>query len=191
MDTCKIKNCSKSVRSYGMCQTHYYRWYVHGDPEIVMITPAATPMRERLTPDKWDVSPGPLESPCWIWNRLVVQPSGYGTLKFHQKSIKAHRAMYSEFVGPIPEGLLVLHKCDVRLCVNPEHLFVGTNDDNMKDMAEKKRGRGARGATDEEMRRAKAMIRGGMSQAEVSKITGISPSTLSLAMSGKLYRDIE
>lgn len=99
--------------------------------------------------------------------------------------------MYSEFVGPIPEGLLVLHKCDVRLCVNPEHLFVGTNDDNMKDMADKKRGRGSRGATDEEMRRAKAMIRGGMSQAEVSKITGISPSTLSLAMSGKLYRDIE
>jgi len=121
---------------------------------------------------------------------MVVRPSGYGTLKFHQKSIKAHRAVYAEFVGPIPEGLLVLHKCDVRKCVNPDHLFVGTNDDNMKDMAAKKRGRGARGATDEEMRQAKAMIRGGMTQADVSRATGIAKSTLSLAMSGILYRDI-
>lgn len=191
MENCNVEECPKPVRSYGMCQTHYYRWYIHGDPTVTLITPASTPLRDRLTEDKWDVTPGPLDTPCWVWNRMIVKPSGYGTLKYRQKAIKAHRAVYSEFVGEIPEGHFVLHRCDVRTCVNPDHLFTGTNDDNMRDMAEKKRGRGARGATDEQMRQAKAMIRGGMTQAEVSRITGIPRSTLSLAMSGKLYRNVE
>lgn len=190
METCKLEDCGKPVKSLGYCQTHYYRQYIHGDPRTVLITPASTPLKDRLTPDKWDVTPGPLETPCWVWNRQVINPSGYGALKFHQKAIKAHRAVYSEFVGPIPDGLFVLHKCDVRLCVNPEHLFLGTNDDNMKDMVAKGRARSNRKWPDEDIRKAKAMIRGGMTQSEVSKDTGIARSLLSLVMSGKLYKNV-
>lgn len=77
---------------------------------------------------------------CWLWmqhtNRL-----GYGRLKQRNRSREAHRVSYEAFVGPIPEGMDVLHRCDVRCCVNPDHLFLGTHLDNMRDMAIKWRGR--------------------------------------------------
>jgi len=86
-------------------------------------------------------------SGCWLWSG-AVSPSGYGW--FHMpnsggrgKSWRAHRASYSAFKGKIPEGLHVCHKCDVRSCVNPEHLWLGSHKDNMKDRNRK--GRSARG----------------------------------------------
>ena len=73
---------------------------------------------------------------CWLWNGHK-DADGYG-LAFHAKRL-AHRVSYEEFVSPIPKGLNVLHRCDVRCCVNPEHLFLGTQQDNMKDMYSKGR----------------------------------------------------
>lgn len=79
---------------------------------------------------------------CWLWTGRLNH-KGYGTVTFRGKSWQAHRAMYADRVSEIPAGLLVLHRCDVRACVNPEHLFTGTNQDNMSDMVAK--GRQARG----------------------------------------------
>jgi len=62
-------------------------------------------------------------------------------MRFGGKDYNAARWGYEHFVGPIPKGIHVLHKCDVGLCVNPAHLFLGTHQDNMADM--KKKGRGA------------------------------------------------
>jgi hypothetical protein len=70
----------------------------------------------------------------------VGQKFDYGTFFINGKVDKAHRAAYTMFLGPIPEGLCVLHKCDTPACVNPEHLFVGTKEDNAKDMISKNRG---------------------------------------------------
>jgi hypothetical protein len=64
---------------------------------------------------------------------------GYGAIAVHGRMLKAHRVSWELAYGPIPAGLYVLHRCDVRDCVNPEHLFLGTHEDNQKDMRAKGR----------------------------------------------------
>jgi len=74
---------------------------------------------------------------CWIWN-ATKKDKGYGVFKFG-KHLLVHRLMYSIFRGVIPDGMLVCHKCDTPSCVNPDHLFLGTNIDNIRDAARKGR----------------------------------------------------
>jgi len=75
---------------------------------------------------------------CWVWQGSCVT-GGYGNLTFKCESLYAHRASWEVHNGPIPVGMSVLHKCDNRRCINPEHLFLGTQDDNIKDMYKKGR----------------------------------------------------
>lgn len=84
-----------------------------------------------------------VNTPCWIW---IAQKSrfGYGKLSDSKgKKLFPHRVSWEIHNGPIPAGKFVLHKCDVRLCVRPDHLFLGTKGENMADMREK--GRAAKG----------------------------------------------
>jgi hypothetical protein len=67
---------------------------------------------------------------------------GYGVINFNNKSLLAHRVAIELFLGLNPERMLVCHKCDNRSCVNPEHLFLGSQEDNMKDMKSKGRRKG-------------------------------------------------
>lgn len=75
---------------------------------------------------------------CWIYhgNKCL---KGYGLFRFKASNIRAHRLSYSIHNGDIPDGLYVLHSCDVRDCVNPDHLSVGTQSDNMRQAAERGR----------------------------------------------------
>lgn len=84
------------------------------------------------------------ESGCWIWMRSV-NSDGYGQVWVGAKSWGAHRLSYALFNGPIPAGASILHRCDVRCCVNPAHLFVGSQQENIADMIEKRRHRVPRG----------------------------------------------
>lgn len=80
------------------------------------------------------------ESGCWIWLHQTNQ-AGYGVLSYRDRIVRAHRLCWEQFQGPISDGAHVLHKCDTRPCINPDHLFLGSNDDNVRDMISKKRNR--------------------------------------------------
>lgn len=81
---------------------------------------------------------------CWLWTGRQ-DGVGYGLLHVDGRRTGAHRLAYRLTRGPIPDGLFVCHHCDVRLCVNPDHLFIGTAGDNMRDCLRK--GRHRRGET--------------------------------------------
>ena|SRR5208282_4874728 len=78
------------------------------------------------------------ECGCWIWLGSV-KTGGYGYVMRDGKRISMHRLSWARFRGPIPDGLFVLHKCDVTSCINPDHLFIGTATDNNHDMCRKGR----------------------------------------------------
>lgn len=77
-------------------------------------------------------------SGCWLWIGSCDK-DGYGRFWFNGKLRKSHRVSYQKFVGPIPEGKDICHKCDVPSCVNPDHLWVGDARANALDMMQKGR----------------------------------------------------
>lgn len=96
--------------------------------------------------DKVQKSENPKE--CWKWTGGIrplksIAPLGYGHFAFRLngkvQNFSAHRLMYELTSGPIPPGLNVLHKCDNLICVNPDHLFLGTQKDNIQDCVKKGR----------------------------------------------------
>jgi hypothetical protein len=107
--------------------------------------------------------------------------------------VDAHRISYRLFRGEIPKGAYVLHKCDVRSCVNPDHLFVGTHQDNMQHAVDHRRWpMGERHwnskLTEEQARFAKTSP---LSQKAVAKQLGIDPTTVWAIRHGKTWSDLE
>lgn len=86
--------------------------------------------------------PGPEVRPglgsCHVWTGYK-NPYGYGEIWHNGRVQRAHRLSYEEYIGPIPDDLHVLHKCDNRACIRVGHLFLGTNKDNMADRDAKDR----------------------------------------------------
>lgn len=78
------------------------------------------------------------ENNCWIWTGSVHR-DGYAKHDIKGKTVQVHRFLYETFYGPIKKGLLYCHKCDVKLCINPAHAFIGTHQDNATDMVQKGR----------------------------------------------------
>lgn len=110
-----------------------------------MKTAAAMPvvddssMRRALQDKLWfGCLPEP-NSGCWLWlGRLNAK--GYGTIFANGGHVLAHRLSFQVFKGSVPTKKCVLHMCDVRCCVNPEHLYLGTQFENMNDMESRGRG---------------------------------------------------
>jgi len=92
------------------------------------------PIEDRIK-NKFKVDPN---NNCWIWQGFKDK-DGYGSIIINQKMNKPHRVMWEIHNGPIPEGINVLHKCDNPPCVNPDHLFLGSQKDNIQDCIKKDR----------------------------------------------------
>lgn len=78
------------------------------------------------------------DSGCRIWTGATSR-HGYGSLTWKMKRLTAHRAAYECAVGPIPTGMVICHRCDTPACINPAHLFLGTQRENLRDMVAKGR----------------------------------------------------
>lgn len=140
---------------------------------------------------------------CWIWNGtrgpLSKRQLGYGIFKSSNKTCQAHRYSYELFLGDIPEGMIVMHKCDNPLCVNPDHLKLGTQRDNIMDCVHK--GRNSRGSrapnaklTEEQVREIKkrykpyCRIDGG---AALEKEYGVSNQVIIDIINGKRWKHVK
>jgi len=112
------------------------RLFPNGECKIIF-----TPEESKRFFSKVDFSS---EQGCWLWKACTHKTKGYGHFRFRGKPRSAHKLSYEVHKGRVPRGLLVCHECDVRACVNPAHLWLGTNEDNVEDMVRK--GRAADGS---------------------------------------------
>lgn len=116
---------------------------------------------------------------CWIWN-AATRTTGYGAFRFNGKTMTASRVSYLLYKGEIQDGMHVLHSCDNRLCVNPDHLFLGTNKDNVEDRKIKNRRVGRLKIVDSEKQsEIKSLLESrNHSYRNISKITNVSRDTV-------------
>lgn len=103
---------------------------------------------------------------CWLWNGVIFN-HGYGQFYVDGRRWLAHRYSWKLHHGEIPEGYYILHTCDNKRCINPKHLFLGTQFDNMKDMVSKNRHSPQHGSTN---RAAK------LTESQVTEIRKIYPT---------------
>lgn len=126
---------------------------------------------------------------CWIWTG-VRETSGYGRLYVttspgNYLRVRASRLSWELHVGPIPEGMFVCHRCDVRSCVNPDHLFLGTNADNVQDMTAKGRnGREGGALSIEQAREIDARLRNGERHFAIAKDYGVRSNSITAIANG-------
>lgn len=125
---------------------------------------------------------------CWLWT-ASTDKDGYGQFWLDGTYVRPHRFSYSLAHGPIPEGRLVLHHCDVAACVNPSHLFLGTQADNMGDKTEKMRQaygerHGRAKLTVEQVREIRALLPSS-SKRSLARAYGVAPITIQRIETGK------
>ena len=135
---CKIKGCNKPMKARGWCSSHWHLWYRYGDPNYKNYR-----RKENMTPNEmraWFLSQlKPVSSPkgvkgkCRIWTRATNY--GYGVIRIGSKTIRTHRFAWFLKHGYYPKlPNMLCHKCDVRVCCNTKHMYVGTAKDNVDDM---------------------------------------------------------
>lgn len=128
---------------------------------------------------------------CWLWTG-PKKPNGYGAVLMGDRTtphLQAHRVAYELAFGLIGSGLCVCHRCDQRNCVNPKHLFLGTNSDNMRDAAAKGRlsvpKPKSRKVSDDQVAEIRALVASGLSQRIVRERFGLSSAFISQVIAGK------
>lgn len=137
------------------------------------------------------------ETGCYIWTASSYG-GRYGNIYYRGKVTPAHRVVWTILNGDIPSGMSVCHKCDIGFCVNPEHLFLGTHQENMIDMVKKGRNvpGGVRGEknylaklTEKDVRQIKTMVKT-LSMKKVSMVFGVSESCINQIKRGVSWKHV-
>ena len=180
-DICCIKECNLPVVALGLCNKHWRRNKKFGSPAAVSSHSGlfrGLPAEERFARSivKTDE--------CWLW-KASKDKNGYGIFKGSLAGVpftRAHRFSYALHTGDLLVGMQALHTCDNPSCVNPEHLFSGSNADNMRDKIEKGRSRVAVGEqnghailTERQVRR---ILKDPRPYAEIAAQYDVAPSTI-------------
>lgn len=190
MTICNIGGCVGSVVARGWCRRHYSLWWYNGDPNKHMR--ATGNVEARLRWHGWDETP----RGCWEF-RGPKHRQGYGRIKINNTAELVHRLAYEAWVGPIPEGLIVRHKCDNPPCINPEHLETGTHKDNSDDKIERGR-QAARSGEDHygakltwrEVREMRTTYKAnGVSERDLARRYGVGRTTVSKILKYKTWRE--
>lgn len=135
---------------------------------------------------------------CWVWTGAApFADNGYGRIRVGEYKRKVHRVAWELAYGPIPDPyLFVCHRCDNRLCVRPEHLFLGTHEDNQRDKIEK--GRHVRGMTaprakltDDAVREIRRLAMNGTSRASLGRRFGVGSASISKIVLRQRWAHIE
>ncbi len=129
---------------------------------------------------------------CWPWIG-ARNGAGYGHLgagRQGEGTLAAHRVAFTLSLGPIPDGLCVLHRCDNPPCCNPAHLFLGTNGDNSRDMATKGRAHQGSKLRVEDIVAIRERVARGERQAALARDYGISAATVCELVGRKIWRRV-
>jgi len=135
---------------------------------------------------------------CWLWKGSIVLDR-YGQIFIGKRKIRAHRLSWTIHFGEIPKGLLVCHHCDNPSCVNPKHLFLGTNKDNLLDAGKKGRlsypypgvGGGNSKLTKEQVLEIRKLYKkGSMDHRELAELFNVTERTIAYIISRGRWRNI-
>lgn len=183
---CSVDGCEKPGRAAGMCHGHYKRLKTFGSTDVKSGSKA--PLSERF----WLYVKRTGENDCWLWTGS--KRGSYGKIKDNRKSLLSHRVSYELHFGVIPDGMLVCHRCDIPGCVNPNHLFLGTQSDNLKDCRDKGRFDQVSGSrqwmsklTDSEVLE---ILRDGRKNVVIAEEYGVSAATISYIKSRKTWKHV-
>lgn len=192
MKKCSVLNCASKVVGRGLCSKHYQRFMKYGDPLAGKKNHASLEERFWRNVEKTDT--------CWFWKGTkarnaygIIQTGGKGA-----KSVTVHRLSYVMHHGEIPDDHVVMHSCDNPSCVNPDHLSVGTYQENALDTIQK--GRHARMApvgskngkavlNDDKVRYIRASV--GVSHVKLAKELGVSVSCVRGVRSGRTWGHVK
>ena len=138
------------------------------------------------------VQRGQLEQ-CWPWMGAKTR-GGYGEINSDGSMFRAHRVAYELFYGLIPSHMSVLHRCDNPGCVNPMHLFLGTNQDNMRDCLSK--GRWGTRHPGKKLNRKKALLikklsLQGLTRDRLAELCGVDEATVRAVLKGRTWKYVQ
>lgn len=191
MKSCEVLNCSRPFYAKGLCQAHWKR--VRKGQSLADKSRYEMTDEERFA-EKYTVLP----SGCWEWNSARPGLHRANLFHFRGKPTTAYRASYVIFVGDIPEGQIVCHRCDNGMCVNPNHLWLGDHSANNSDTVRKgrrviRKGESATSAklTENDVRRVRDADLGKRGAlAALSRELGVNKATLQDIIKGKTWRHV-